>query len=72
MTSLLPQVKSDEIFYPSLDGEPLAETSVHLDAIINTVVALRQYLESRAAIVLTNQFLYYAQGLYRREVISSF
>ena len=51
-----------EIIYPSSDGEPLAETSVHVDAIVNVVVALRQYLQGQRAIVLADQFLYYSQG----------
>jgi Uma2 family endonuclease len=51
-----------EVVYPSSDGEPLAETSVHVDAIINAVIALRNYLEGQQAIVLADQFLYYAQG----------
>jgi Uma2 family endonuclease len=51
-----------EIFYPSSDGEPLAETSVHVDAIVNAVVVLRQHLAQQQAIVLADQFLYYAQG----------
>ncbi|MBO3459683.1 Uma2 family endonuclease [Aetokthonos hydrillicola Thurmond2011] len=62
MTTFFPQPQSQEVFYPSSDGEPLAETSVHADAIIYTVVALRSYLEGRSAIVLADQFLYYAQG----------
>jgi Uma2 family endonuclease len=57
-----------EIFYPSSDGEPLAETSVHVDAIINAVVVLRQYLAQQQAIVLADQFLYYAQGFPRLRV----
>lgn len=61
MTSLLPVQPQTEIFYPSSDGEPLAETQVHVDAIIGAVVALRQYLGERA-IVLADQFLYYSQG----------
>lgn len=61
MTSLIP-ARSTEVFYPSSDGEPLAETSIHIDVIINAVVALRQYLAGQQAIVLTNQFLYYAEG----------
>jgi Uma2 family endonuclease len=75
MTTFLPQ--SPEIFYPSSDGEPLAETSVHADAIIYAVVALRQYLANsppgraeheQTAIVLADQFLYYAQGFPRLRV----
>ncbi len=57
-----------KIFYPSSDGKPLAETSVHVDAIINAVVALRQYLAGQQAIVLADQFLYYAQGYPRLRV----
>jgi Uma2 family endonuclease len=67
MTSVLPS-QSTEIFYPSSDGEPLAETSVHVDAIINAVVALRQYLAEQPAIVLADQFLYFAQGYPRLRV----
>lgn len=51
-----------EIFYPSSDGEPVAETYVHFCALIVTLQVLRQYLLGRQATVLANQFLYYAQG----------
>jgi Uma2 family endonuclease len=63
---------SKEIFYPSEDGEPLAETSVHADAIIATVAVLRNYLaenfSERSPVVLADQFLYYAQGFSRLRV----
>jgi len=67
MTSLLPLPQTvisqrAEVVYPSSDGEPLAETSVHIDAIINAVITLRNYLEGQQAIVLADQFLYYVQG----------
>ncbi|MEM7555668.1 MAG: Uma2 family endonuclease [Cyanobacteria bacterium P01_A01_bin.84] len=51
-----------EIFYPSSDGEPLAETYVHLYAILVTLEILKQYLQGQQATVLADQFLYYAQG----------
>ena len=61
-----------EIFYPSEDGEPLAETSVHADAIMATVAVLRNYLAekfaARSPVVLADQFLYYAQGFPRLRV----
>jgi Uma2 family endonuclease len=61
-----------EIYYPSEDGEPLAETSVHADAIIATVAVLRNYLaekfSERSPVVLADQFLYYAQGFSRLRV----
>ncbi len=50
------------IEYPSSDGEPVAETYIHLYAILNTLEVLKQYLAGRQATVLANQFLYYAQG----------
>ncbi|MBD1876363.1 Uma2 family endonuclease [Nodosilinea sp. FACHB-131] len=48
--------------YPSSDGEPVAETFVHLYAMLITLEVLRQYLAGQQATVLGNQFLYYAQG----------
>lgn len=51
-----------EIIYPSSDGEPLAETYVHLYAILVTLEILKQYLHGQQATVLADQFLYYAQG----------
>jgi Uma2 family endonuclease len=57
-----------EIEYPSSDGEPLAESYDHLYAILVLLEMLRQYLTGRQAIVLSNQFLYYAQGFPRMRV----
>ncbi len=62
MTSLIPsKFRKPEVFSPSSDGEPLAD-SVHVDAIINAVVALRHDLSAQPALVLADQFLYYAEG----------
>jgi Uma2 family endonuclease len=69
MTTLLANVPSQqEIFYPSSDGEPLAETYDHLIAITTTLLILLQHLEDQQATVLANQFLYYAQGFPRLRV----
>ncbi|HIK12166.1 MAG TPA: Uma2 family endonuclease [Oscillatoriaceae cyanobacterium M33_DOE_052] len=62
MTAILPITESTEIFYPSGDGEPMAETYDHVYAIISTLEVLKQYLTGRQATVLGNQFLYYSQG----------
>lgn len=62
MATVLPATQSTEVFYPSSDGEPLAETYIHLYAILVTLEVLKQYLEGRQATVLADQFLYYAQG----------
>ncbi|GAB4381998.1 MAG: Uma2 family endonuclease [Elainellaceae cyanobacterium] len=52
-------------FYPSSDGEPVAETFDHLYALLITLEVLRQYLTGQQATVIGNQFLYYAQGFPR-------
>ena len=62
MTALTSTVKQSQPFYPSADGEPVAETYTHLYALLTTLEVLRQYLKGRQATVLGNQFLYYAQG----------
>ncbi len=55
-------VHSQAVSYPSSDGEPVAETYVHLYAMLVTLEVLQQYLKGRQATVLANQFFYYAQG----------
>lgn len=62
MTATLPVSVESEIFYPSADGQPVAETYDHLYALLTTLEVLKQYLTNRQATVLGNQFLYYAQG----------
>jgi len=61
MTATVPAVET-EPFYPSADGEPVAETYDHLYALLTTLEVLKQYLAGRQATVLGNQYLYYAQG----------
>jgi Uma2 family endonuclease len=46
----------------------VAETYVHLYALLVTLEVLRQYLQGQQATVLGNQFLYYAQGFPRLKV----
>ena len=62
MTATTPTQTQSQIFYPSSDGEPVAETYIHLYAILTTLEVLRQYLQGQQATVLANQFLYYSQG----------
>ncbi len=50
-----------KIDYPSGDGKPLAETFVHVYAILMTLEVLKQFLEGQQATVLANQFMYYVQ-----------
>ncbi len=54
--------KTEEIIYPSSDGEPVAETYIHFYVISTTLEILKQYLTGKQATVLANQFLYYAEG----------
>jgi len=68
MTSLSPTSQKTEVFYPSSDGEPLAESYLHLYAILVTLEVLTQYLAGQQATVLSNQFLYYSQGYPRLRV----
>jgi Putative restriction endonuclease len=68
MTTLVPKPQTTEIFYPSSDSEPLAESYVHLYAILVTLEVLKQYLQGIQATVLADQFLYYAQGFPRLRV----
>jgi Uma2 family endonuclease len=62
MTTVLSAEAKTEPFYPSSDGEPVAETYDHLYVLLVTLEVLRQYLEGQQATVLGNQFLYYSQG----------
>ncbi|MGH1396906.1 MAG: Uma2 family endonuclease [Trichormus sp.] len=62
MTQALSSQQRAEVFYPSSDGEPVAESYAHLCVLLATLEVLRQYLQGQQATVLANQFLYYAQG----------
>ncbi|WP_044170807.1 Uma2 family endonuclease [Kamptonema formosum] len=62
MTAILPPTQKTEVFYPSADGEPVAETYDHLYALLTALEVLKQYLAGRQATVLGNQFLYCSQG----------
>jgi Uma2 family endonuclease len=57
-----------DIFYPSSDGEPLAESYDHLYVIMTTLAMLLAHLKDQQATVLAEQFLYYAQGFPRLRV----
>ncbi|NJM49402.1 MAG: Uma2 family endonuclease [Alkalinema sp. RU_4_3] len=69
---------AEAIFYPSEDGQPLAETYAHLMAIFAILSVLKQYLAAESAqfsrsidkpgTVLSDQFLYYAKGYPRLRV----
>jgi Uma2 family endonuclease len=73
MTAVLLDLTSNqtppaEIFYPSSDGEPLAESYDHMYVLMTTLAMLLNHLQDQPATVLANQFLYYAQGFPRLRV----
>jgi hypothetical protein len=68
MTTSLSHPQSKTLFYPSSDGKPVAETYLHLYALLVTLEVLKQYLRGQRATVLGNQFLYYAEGFPRLRV----
>ncbi|GBF78961.1 Uma2 family endonuclease [Aphanothece sacrum] len=65
---MIKTISKTEIIYASSDGEPMAETYLHLYAILTTLEVLKQYLVGQPATVLANQFLYYSQGFPKMRV----
>jgi hypothetical protein len=47
MTATLPVNVESEIFYPSADGQPVAETYDHLYALLTTLEVLKEWVLSR-------------------------
>ncbi|MGF1491503.1 MAG: Uma2 family endonuclease [Microcoleaceae cyanobacterium] len=62
MKMTLSKTAQSEIFYPSSDSEPVAETYDHLYAMLTILEVLWQYLQGQQATILCDQFLYYAEG----------
>jgi len=52
-----------DVHYPESDGEPMAETEIHLDVTIDLIQGLRRrYRDVPDVYVVGNMFLYYVQG----------
>jgi Uma2 family endonuclease len=62
------KIPNPEIFYPSSDGESLAESHDHLYAIVTTLEMLLAHLKGQQATVLADRFLYYVQEFPRLRV----
>jgi Uma2 family endonuclease len=61
-TTVGPEV-TQPVVYPESDGEPMAETEVHILAIVELLATLRFHYRSRPDIyVIGNMFLYYEDG----------
>ena len=58
-----------EVFYPESDGQPVAETDVHRDLMIDLIAMLREYFHDDPHVYISgNLFLYYQEGDPRRVV----
>ena len=56
--------------YPSSDGQPMDETPIHRDCIIDALGALREFFAERPDVYVGgNMFLYYEEGNPRASVI---
>ena len=50
------------IYYPESDGEPMAETDVHLQCMVDLRVALKDFFRDVDVYVGCNMLLYYIEG----------
>jgi Uma2 family endonuclease len=52
-----------QVVYPESDGQPMAETGIHVMVILNLIAALRLYFRARDDVYITgDMFLYYEEG----------
>ena len=61
---------SAPVEYPSSDGQPMAETPVHRDCIIDTIGGLRERFDGRPDVYVSgDMFVYYEEGNPRASVV---
>ena len=64
-TSIVPRVGE----YPSSDGQPMAETPVHRDAMIDAIRVLSRHFAKRSDVYVSgNMLMYYEEGSPRKSV----
>jgi Uma2 family endonuclease len=52
-----------EVVYPSSDGEPMAETPLHRDVMLNSIATLGAYFADEADVYVSgNMMMYYVEG----------
>lgn len=69
MSTPIPTTVSDDIDYPTGDGQPVAETPVHRDNLLETIAMLRRWYAGRQDVYVSgNMFVYYVKGDRRRHV----
>ena len=64
-------IQIDEIDYPTGDGEPVAETPIHRDNLVETIWMLQRWYEEQGrdhVYVSGNMFVYYEKGNRRRHL----
>lgn len=62
MTSL-PQLQLEEVEYPSSDGEPMAESDIAREFMIDSVRSLQAYFKNRSDVYVSgNSYIYYEPG----------
>src|SRR5205823_3967056 len=64
MTAIIPQsLAQEEIYYPSGDGKPMAETPIHVLAIMLLFQALEDWFHDRPDVFIgANNFWYWKEG----------
>ncbi|HEX4496615.1 MAG TPA: Uma2 family endonuclease [Thermoanaerobaculia bacterium] len=56
-------LQRDDVYYPESDGQPMAETDLHRDEMVDPIHALkRRYRDAPDVYVTGNIFFYYVQG----------
>ena len=69
MVTPMPSPAVAEVFYPESDGQPVAETDVHRDLMVDLIAMLREYFRDDPNVYISgNLFLYYQEGDPRRSV----
>jgi Uma2 family endonuclease len=59
----IPLQRDDDVYYPESDGQPMAETDLHLDEMVDLIHALRRrYRDVPDVYVTGNLFFYYVKG----------
>ena len=70
MSDTLLSVPPAPVEYPSADGQPMGETPVHRDCIIDAIGALQEFFAERPDVYIgADMFLYYEEGNPRASVV---
>jgi Uma2 family endonuclease len=59
----IPQILAQAIEYPESDGQPMAETGIHVLRMTEALLTLREFFRNRPDVyVAANMFMYYEEG----------